>query len=83
MSKKQWGHGFHTGQYQAKIDAKTALSELRDKELKPFHLINIMMNEHHNKELVNQLHSAILQSNLSEKYHKVAWLMMSTGEIMD
>jgi macrodomain Ter protein organizer (MatP/YcbG family) len=81
MSKQQWGHGFHSGQQQAKKSAKQAIQELRAKELRPFELINAMMNEHPNKELVNQLHSAILQSSLSENYHKAAWLMMDTGEI--
>jgi len=80
MSKKQWGHGFHTGKNEARNKARIAKKTIRKEGLNHFELIHIMMNEHPDKKLVNQLHSAILKSDLQEKYSKTAWLMFDTGD---
>lgn len=81
---RQWGHGHYTGQVDALKQAAIAIKNLQDRDVYAMALINKMMLTHHDKELVEEIHQSLRQSEYLWKiYGNGLWDGISAGMFVD
>lgn len=70
---KQWGKAHIEGQKHAYAKAAESVKAMQDRGIYAMALVNKLMLSHHDKQLVEETHQALIASGLNKQYSHSFW----------